>query len=212
MKVLKCKILPMKFIAFDLETTGTLAGIDRIVEVGFVRFNNGQPVDRFACLVDPEMPIPEAASRVNGISNDMVKGKPKIESLLEPLTEYCGQDPLVAHNANFDYQFLLADFKKFEIPAPLGTVFDTLPLSRKVYPGLMSYRLASVAKHLNIQTGTLHRADEDAEYCGHVFHKILERLYPDGTPDWADLVQFSGRAELKFPVIEKQLKQLDFFS
>lgn len=202
----------MNFIAFDLETTGTLAGIDRIVEVGFVRFVEGKPHDRFACLVDPEMPIPPGATRVNGITDEMVAGKPKIEELLTSLTEYCRNDMLVAHNANFDFQFLLADYKKHEFPAPLGTVFDTLPLSRKVYPGLMNYKLASIAKHLNIETGTLHRADEDAEYCGHVFNKILERLYPDGTPDWADLVRFSGRAELKFPVIEKQLKQLDLFS
>lgn len=203
----------MNFIAFDLETTGTLAGIDRIVELGFVRFVNGQPQDRYACLVDPQMPIPPGASKVNGITDDMVQGKPTIETLLESLTEYCGDDMLVAHNANFDFQFLLADYKKHELAAPRGVVFDTLPLSRKMFPGLMNYRLASVAKHLKIETGVLHRADEDAEYCGRVFHQILARLYgEDSTPDWADLVRFSGRPELRFPVIEKQLKQLDLFS
>ncbi|MCO5112855.1 MAG: 3'-5' exonuclease [Bdellovibrionaceae bacterium] len=203
----------MNFIAFDLETTGTLAGIDRIVEVGFVRFVNGKPQDRYACLVDPQMPIPTGASRVNGITDDMVKGKPTIETLLESLTTYCGNDMLVAHNATFDFQFLLADYKKHEFAAPTGTVFDTLPLSRKIFPGLMNYKLASIAKHLNIETGTLHRADEDAEYCGHVFNKILTRLYGEAsTPDWQDLIRFSGRPELKFPIIEKQLKQLDLFS
>jgi DNA polymerase III subunit epsilon len=209
---IKWQNLNMKFIAFDLETTGTFAGIDRIVEIGMVRFENGKPIDKFACLVDPLIHIPEAASRVNGITDDMVKGKPTIETLLEPLTEYCGNDVLVAHNANFDYQFLLADFKKFNVSGPIGLIFDTLPLSRKVFPGLMSYKLATVAKHLNINTDVLHRADDDAKYCGYVFQNILERLYPGQEPDWNDLVQVSGRPELRFPLIEKELKQLDLFA
>lgn len=200
----------MKFIAFDLETTGTFAGVDRIVEIGMVRFENGKPIDKFACLVDPQISIPEAASRVNGITNDMVQGKPLIENLLEPLTEYCKDDVLVAHNANFDYQFLLADYTKHNIPAPPGIIFDTLPLSKKVYPGLMSYKLATIAKHLNIDTDVLHRADDDARYCGYVFQNILEKLYSD-SPDWKDLVRVSGRPEMRFPLIEKQLRQLDLF-
>lgn len=202
----------MRFIAFDLETTGTFAGIDRIVEVGMVRFENGKPINKFVSFVDPQISIPEAASKINGISNDMVKGQPTIESLLEKITEYCENDVLVAHNANFDFQFLLADFKKYNTTAPSGLIFDTLPLSRKVFPGLMSYKLATVAKHLNINTDVLHRADDDARYCGYVFHQILERLYQGNEPDWNDLVQISGRAEMRFPVIEKQLKQLDLFS
>lgn len=201
----------MRFIAFDLETTGVFSGIDRIVEIGMVRFENGKPIDKFACLVDPKMHIPEAASRVNGISNDMVEGKPTIDSLLGPITEYCKDDVLVAHNANFDYQFLLADFKKYNIETPQGLIFDTLPLSRKVFPGLMSYKLATIAKHLNINTDVLHRADDDARYCGYVFHQILERLYQGIQPDWNDLVQVGGRPPMKFPVIEKELRQMDLF-
>ena len=65
----------MRFIAFDLETTGTVPGVDQIVEIGAVRFVNGQPEAIFATLVDPLRPIPPGASAVNGISDDMVKGK-----------------------------------------------------------------------------------------------------------------------------------------
>ena len=201
----------MKFIAFDLETTGIISGVDRIVELGFVRFENGVPTDKFSCLVDPLIPIPEAASRINGISNKMVAGKHSIEYLLEPLSTYCKNDILVAHNANFDFQFLLSDYKKFNIPAPTGVVFDTLHLSRKVYPGLMSYKLASVAKHLSIQVEALHRAEDDARYCGMVFQRIIERLYPSGQPDWKDFSRLNGRPEMKFPKIKKQLKQLNLF-
>lgn len=210
-RFLRWQDLLMRFIAFDLETTGTFAGVDRIVEVGMVRFENGKPADKFACLVDPKMRIPEAASRVNGISNDMVEGKEIIENLLGPITDYCQDDVMVAHNANFDFQFLLADYKKFNIEAPTGRIFDTLSLSRKVFPGLMSYKLATVAKHLHIDTGVLHRADDDARYCGFVFQQILEKLYHGSSPDWDDLLQVSARPEMKFPLIEKELRQMDLF-
>ena len=110
----------MKIIAFDLETTGFIAGVDQIVEIGAVRFENGVPEAKFSTLIDPKMPIPPAASKVNGISDEMVAGKPLISQVLEPFAEFCGADILVAHNAPFDYQFLATDIKKFETAAPKG--------------------------------------------------------------------------------------------
>ena len=126
----------MRFIAFDLETTGTVPGVDQIVEIGAVRFNNGVVESVFSTLVDPRRSIPPGATAVNGITDDMVIGKPRIESLLTSFAEFCEDLPMVAHNAPFDTQFLLSDIKKHEMPAPLGVVLDTLPISRKVFPGI----------------------------------------------------------------------------
>lgn len=89
----------MDFIAFDLETTGTVAGVDRIVELGAVRFLNGVPEAAFATLVNPGILIPPEATRVNKITDDMVSGKPYIIDLLDALTDFCGELPLVVHNA-----------------------------------------------------------------------------------------------------------------
>jgi DNA polymerase-3 subunit epsilon len=89
----------MRFIAFDLETTGIVAGLDSIVEIGAVRFEDGQVDGIFSTLIDPRRPIPPGASAVNGISNEMVQGKPFIEDILAPFVEFCGDDYLVAHNA-----------------------------------------------------------------------------------------------------------------
>ncbi len=201
-----------EFIAFDLETTGMVPGVDQIVEVGAVRFIDGKPINHFASLVDPLRSIPAGASRVNGITDDMVKGKPTIDTLLNNFSDYCGDTPLVAHNANFDYQFLLSDYKKFEELTPTGIVFDTLPISRKTLPGLFNYKLATIAKHLNIETGVLHRADDDARYCGFVFHKLIVQIFgATATPNWERLIEISGRKKLMFPHITKQPKQLGLF-
>lgn len=200
----------MRFIAFDLETTGTLPGVDQIAEIGAVLFNEqGVPETIFATLINPGIPMPEAAARVNGITDDMLVGKPLITDVLDAFAEFCGDTVLVAHNAAFDAQFLTADIKKHETSAPRGVILDTLPLARNVFRGLANYKLGTLVQHLGIQATNFHRAEEDASYCGQLFHKILTRLSPNGVPPTLEtLVSLTGKPETRFPQIEKQPKQL----
>jgi DNA polymerase-3 subunit epsilon len=203
----------MRFIAFDLETTGTVPGVDNIVEIGAVRFIDGRPEAIFATLIDPLRSIPPGATAVNGITDDMVKGKPTIDTILEPFAEFCGDDHIVAHNASFDAQFLTADIKRFEHPAPRGIILDTLPLSRKVFPGLPNYKLGTLVQHLKINSTGFHRAEEDASYCGHVFMNIVRKMTVNNLPPAVEnLIALTGKAEYRFPQIVRSGKQLDLLS
>lgn len=200
----------MNFIAFDLETTGTVPGVDQIVEIGAVRFINGVVDSVFSTLIDPMRPIPPGASAVNGITDDMVKGKPKIEDLLSSFAEFCGDEIMVAHNAPFDAQFLTSDIKKFETPAPKGIILDTLPIARKVFPGLANYKLGTLIQHLKIPSGEFHRAQQDATYCGNMFLEMIKRISIGGqAPKVENLVALTGKPEARFPQIVRQPKQLD---
>ena len=201
----------MRFVAFDLETTGTLPGVDRIVEIGAVRFIDGEVESVFSTLVDPGMSIPPGASAVNGIKDDMVIGKPKIDTLLEPLTDFLGDDVLVAHNAAFDMQFLTADYSKYEIRTPRGLVLDTYPMAKKVLPGLANYRLSTLVQHLNVESSGFHRAEEDATYCAKVLLRMIAKITgsPTAWPPIENLVALTGNGEVRFPVIEPQPKQLN---
>lgn len=202
----------MRFIAFDLETTGTVPGVDQIVEIGAVRFIDGQPEAVFATLIDPLRPIPPGASAVNGITDEMVKGKPTVDTILESFAEFCGDDMLIAHNAPFDAQFLTADIKKFESSAPRGVILDTLPIARKVFPGLPNYKLGTLVQHLKIPTTDFHRAEEDATYCGHLFYQMTKRISIGGqAPQIGNLVALTGKPEFRFPQIVRQPKQMDLF-
>lgn len=202
----------MRFIAFDLETTGTVPGVDQIVEIGAVRFINGQPEAVFSTLVDPLRAMPPGATRVNGITDDMVRGKPTVDTLLASLAEFCGDDFMIAHNAPFDAQFLTADIKKHETVAPRGLVLDTLPIARKVFPGLPNYKLGTLVQHLKIPVTDFHRAEEDATYAGHLFMAMVKRISIGGQPPQiANLVALTGKPELRFPQIVRQPKQMDFF-
>jgi DNA polymerase-3 subunit epsilon len=202
----------MKFIAFDLETTGTVPGADRIVEIGAVRFNNGQVEGVYSTLIDPLIPIPPGASAVNGISNEMVKGKPKIEECLQSFADFCEDLPVVAHNAPFDSQFLTADLKKHELPAPRGIILDTLPIARKVFPGLPNYKLGTLVQHLKIPSAGFHRAEEDATYCGKLFLELIKRISVNGQPPAIEnLIALTGKPASVFPQIERKPKQMDLF-
>lgn len=201
----------MRFIAFDLETTGTLPGVDRIVEIGAVCFVDGEVEAVYSTLVDPKIPIPEAASRVNGITDDMLQGKPVISDLLESFADFCGDDYVIAHNAPFDTQFIKADIEKYESKAPRGAVLDTFIMAKKVLPGLANYKLGTLVQHLNIPAGEFHRAEEDASYCGRLFIKMMEKVTgrTNVMPPEENLVALNGGGFLRLPQIEPQPKQLD---
>jgi DNA polymerase-3 subunit epsilon len=203
----------MKFIAFDLETTGTKPTEDMIVEVGAVLFDGSRAVKGYGALVDPGISIPAEASAVNGITDEMLRGKPKITDVMVEFAEFCGDLPLVAHNAPFDYKFLLEDVKLHNAVAPGGVVLDTLTLARKVFPGLPNYKLWTLTRHFNFPSGTFHRAEEDSSYCGLLFAKIVETLEMRGEPcDEQALVKLmGGKEEMRFPKLTLQPDQLDLF-
>jgi len=202
----------MKFIAFDLETTGTKPTEDMIVEIGAVMFDGAQALKGYGALVNPGIPIPPDASAVNGITDDMLRGKPRIEDVLGDFAAFCGDLPLVAHNAPFDYKFLLEDVKLHKSASPTGVVLDTLPLARKVFPGLPNYKLWTLVRHFNFPSGTFHRAEEDSSYCGLLFAKIIETLEKRREPfAEEDLLKIMGKEPMRFPQFANQPDQLDLF-
>ena len=115
----------------------------------------------------------------------------------------------MAHNAPFDVQFLKADIVKHEIPGPSNVIIDTLPISRKIYKGLSNYKLITLVKHLKLKAGTFHRAQEDASHCGELFNAMIHKIFKPGeTFGINNLVTLTGRPEVRFPYIQKRLKQL----
>ena len=188
------------FISFDLETTGTLSHMDDIVEIGAVRFKDGKAEESFSHLVSISGSIPEQASKVNGITDEMLKGADPIEEVLPRFFEFCGSDIMVAHNAPFDFQFLLRAVQEHRIPPASGWVFDTCQLARKSFYGLANYKLSTICHYLKIEGNAFHRAQSDAFYCGQLFVHILEKNQIS-TQDWPALVKLGGRHPLKFPEI-----------
>jgi DNA polymerase-3 subunit epsilon len=96
------------FIAFDTETTGLEPKTDKIVEIGAVKFDRLGMIGRFSVLINPGIPMPAEAARVNGITDEMLRQQPPIEEVLPDFLRFIGQGILVAHNAPFDVSFINA--------------------------------------------------------------------------------------------------------
>ncbi len=192
----------MNFIAMDVETTGTLSYVDHIVEVAAVLFEGGEEKGYFSSLINPGIPVPEEASKVNGITDEMLKDQPKIGPVLKDFACFCSQYPLVAHNAVFDFQFLSQALEKNHCAPPSGPVFDTYTLSKKVFPGLSNYKLSTITEYLKIPISGFHRARADASACGRVFKAILQKTKMEHEISCPKLVQLMGRKELRFPPLK----------
>ncbi|MFA7257140.1 MAG: 3'-5' exonuclease [Kiritimatiellales bacterium] len=202
----------MDFIAFDLETTGIQPKTDAVVEIGAIRFRGTEVIETFCSLINPGRPIPPEASAVNGITDEMVAEQPRIETVLSGLADFCGDLPLVAHNAPFDFKFLLAAVEKHRTRAPKGVILDTCALSRIIFPGMFNYKLGTLVRHFGFPNGTFHRAEEDSVYCGLLFARIVEALEKAGQPASVHaLLDLAKQPPMKFPQYEKQPEQLGLF-
>ncbi|MBQ6823340.1 MAG: 3'-5' exonuclease [Clostridia bacterium] len=162
------------FVCFDFETTG-LYKDSRVIEIGAVMVKDGYMVSRYSSLVDPGVMIEPTITKLTGISNEMVEGKPCIEQLIPSFYAFCENLPLVAHNASFDARFLERDSKAagyfFDNP-----LFDTLSLARKVLPNLPSYKLNALTALLGIPLKDAHRAWCDAEATARLYMHLRARM------------------------------------
>ncbi len=164
------------FTAFDFETTGLHAGLDRIVEVGAVRFKGAQVLDELSSLVNPGTEISEDALSVSGITNDMVSQAPSISEVLPRFLKLCEGTVIVAHNASFDLGFLRAALQEAGLPEVENRVVDTHALAQRAFPRQKSYGLQSLVEMLGLPENNAHRALDDARQCKRLFEACCREL------------------------------------
>ena len=164
-----------EYVAFDLETTGLSPRHDRIIEIGAVIMKDGVEVDRFQTFVDPERRLSKEVSELTGITDDMLRGAPKIEETMPKLLAFIGDRPLVAHNARFDACFVTRACEQLGLKFQL-TAIDTLILAQNLLPHLNKFKLDIVAKEFELGDFNHHRAADDAVICGQILAKLFRKL------------------------------------
>jgi DNA polymerase III epsilon subunit family exonuclease len=179
------------FVVVDVETTGAKAPPSRIMEVGAYRVSRGHIVAEFNTLVNPEIPIPPFIARLTGISDAMVSGAPLFADIAPAWLDFLGESVLVAHNAQFDVRFLNHEIARvFPGRRMINSQLCTVKLSRRVFPGLLNYRLHTLAEHFTIPIINRHRAADDALATAEIFIRMLTRLEEHGVRDLAAARRF----------------------
>lgn len=164
------------FTAFDTETTGLDPKSNRIVEIGGLRFDNLGIAARFNSLINPGRPMPEEASRINGITDAMLAGQPTAAEVFPDFLRFAGNSVLIAHNAPFDISFVNEELSRSGKPALTNKVVDTRILARELFPGLPKYTLQDLARHFGITAIEAHRAEDDARVCMELFLVCVKKL------------------------------------
>ena len=183
--------LPGEFVAFDIETTGLSSEHDRITEIGAFIFKDGRQTDRFQTFVNPGKHIPLEITNLTGISDDMVKDAPDEKSAIEAFLAYCGNRPLLAHNANFDVGFIDEASRRHSLSFD-PTYIDTLALSQAMQPELKNHKLDVVARSLELPDFEHHRASDDALTCGLIGERYFEIMVSEGVGRLSEVNGYIG--------------------
>ncbi|WP_408095691.1 exonuclease domain-containing protein [Peredibacter sp. HCB2-198] len=162
------------YVVVDLETTGSLSSWNRVTEIGAVKIQNGQVIDTFQTLVNPERSIPQSIQEFTGITNEMVKNAPTFSEIMEKFLEFLDGSIFVAHNAGFDYGFIQNEFARLEERFVMPYIC-TKAWMRKYYPGLESYGLKNLCQTFNIELTNHHRALSDATAAAQLLNLINQR-------------------------------------
>jgi DNA polymerase-3 subunit epsilon len=165
-------------VVLDFETTGLSPDNgDRITEVAALRVVDGRVVDTYVSLVNCGVRIPPFITSLTGISQAMVDRAPPCAEVVPELVAFIGADPLACHNASFDEKFLLAESAGAGLRPSHSALICSLKLSRRVFPGLASYKLGTLASNFRLRwQGDAHRAEADAQVTVQLLNHIAAHL------------------------------------
>jgi len=163
------------FAVVDLETTGGDPLNDRIIECAIIVTDGNEIIETYQTMVDPGIPIPGLISRITNITDDMLIGAPSFHQVAHKILELTEKRIFVAHNVNFDYNFLVEEFRNLNIHFERKHICS-YKSSRAAFKGISSYSLKNLTSELGIKLHNAHRAFDDAMATTELLKKIIEEL------------------------------------
>lgn len=161
----------------DFETTGLSPDHGaRPTEIAVVLVDGDRIAGRYQSLMNPGVSIPYDIQALTGITNDMVRHAPGVETVMREAADFVGDHPMVAHNAAFDRKFWDAELRRMQRLRHQEFACSML-LARRLFPDAPNHKLGTLARTLRLpDTGRSHRALADAEATAHLLLHIQQEL------------------------------------
>lgn len=191
-------LFDQEYIVYDTETTGFNYAVDQMIEIGAVRVKNGEVIERFDELIACDHPLPRVIVELTGITDEMLEGKDTEENVTKRFLEFCGDLPLVAHNAAFDIAFVGSAVKKYGLGEFNPTVIDTMGIARNLYPNWRNHKLSTLVKNLGVNwdEDMHHRADYDCEGTASCLYRMFDDLKRENYKTTLDLENLADKDKI----------------
>ena len=159
-----------RYIAFDVETPNRYN--NRMSAIGIAVIEDGQIVDTFYSLIDPEQPFDWFNSVLTGINEETVFDAPSFPEVWEQIEPIMSSGILVAHNASFDMGVLRKCLESYEIEwKPYANGICTVTMGRSLLPGI-SHKLNDLCDYYGICLNH-HQADSDSRACAEILLRYI---------------------------------------
>ncbi|WP_069637620.1 3'-5' exonuclease [Campylobacter pinnipediorum] len=179
-------ISEQEFCIVDIETNGGMSS-GQIIEIGAIKIKNGVEIGRFESLVYAKE-VPESITELTGIKQEDLKNAPNLSHVLEKFRVFLNKSVFVAHNVNFDYNFISNSMKNTDFGILLNHKICTIELAKRTIPS-ERYGLGYLKELLGINN-THHRALNDAISACEIFKISLGKL-PQNVKTVEELIRFT---------------------
>ena len=158
------------YVALDVETANDFRG--SVCSIGLVKFKDGNIVDTFYTLINPEEEFDDFNIFIHGIRPEDVLDSPTFPEVRKSIVDFIGSDIVVAHFAQFDMGALKDVYQKYELDFDNIEYICSYRLAKVALPGQLNYKLKRLAKNLNIELDH-HNALSDARASGLILEYLL---------------------------------------
>lgn len=197
LKTTKAKISEQTFCIVDIETNGGHVNKGhQIIEIGAVKYRNGEILDSFESLVYAK-DIPEYIQGVTNITPSMLEDAPLLKKVLEKFKIFLEDDIFVAHDIKFDYNFISNSLEKCNLGRLCNRKLCTIDLARRTIKA-EKYGLKSLKEVLQIDIDNHHRAYSDALSTTYILKEAIKHL-DKSVVTVEDLITYSKNAKPVMP-------------
>lgn len=149
-------------IVVDVETIGGGEQLE-IIEFGALLLRGYEVIHRFDVFIRPNAMLPASATLLTGITPEQLADAPDAGYVLPGIAEAMNGLAVIGHNVGYDVNALGLSCSRYGIGLHVGALFDTLEMSRALFPNAPSHTLQETMRLVGIDRIEQHRAINDAE-------------------------------------------------